>query len=107
MRKSLLTAALTAASLLSCQVATARSLALEGLGTPLHVFQLDDAATERTTLAEQAGGGRAADGEGDDAPPPLGLPLEEVEDGFQRYFDRHSRVHAASDAARQAQPALD
>ena len=106
MRKSLLTAALTAASLLSCQVATARSLALEGLGTPLHVFQLDDAATERTTLAGHAGGGRATDGE-DDAPPPLGLPQDEAEDGFQRYFDRHSRVHAASDTARQAQPALD
>jgi hypothetical protein len=106
MHKSLLTAALIAASLLSCQVATARSLAVEGLGTSLPVFQLDDAGTTKTTLAEHRGGERAANGE-DDAPPPLGAPREELEDGFQRYFDRHSRVHAEADAARQVQPALD
>ncbi len=106
MRKSLLTAALAAASLLACQVVAARSLAVEALGTPLQVFQLDDAGTARTALAEHRGGGRAVDGE-DDAPPPLGAPREELEDGFQRYFDRHSRVHAASDAAQHAAPAVD
>ncbi|MGE0861274.1 MAG: hypothetical protein AB7P42_19325 [Gammaproteobacteria bacterium] len=106
MRKSLLTAALVATSLLSCQVATARSLAVEALGTPLHVFQLDDAGTAPATLVQRPGGRRAEDGE-DDAPPPLGAPPEALEDGFQRYFDQHSRVHAASDAAEHAQPALD
>lgn len=106
MRTSLLTMALAAASLFTSQVALARSVDVEALGAPLQVFQLDDAAAERARFAEHSGGERAVDGE-DDAPPPLGAPQDELEDGFQRYFDHHSRVHAAWDAAESTSRALD
>lgn len=105
MRIYLPTMALTAALLFTSQVALARSLDVEAFGTPLPVFQFDDAATERTMLAEHAGGGRAV--EDDDAPPPLGAPPDELEDGFQRYFDHHSRVHAAWGASESAPRTLD
>lgn len=105
MRTSLSIMALTAVLLSASQVAFARSLDVEAFGAPLHVFELDDVAAERATLAEHAGAGRAADD--DDAPPPLGAPPDDLEDGFERYFDHHSRVQAAWGASERAPRALD